>query len=135
MEYAMTALNGSISNLVEQIIAANPAQAEEAKTNPKTTSWLVGQVIKASGGKANPAAVLELLGERQCAIPTRPEKKQPVALDKIDVDVDLKPVIGKDGNVQLYDIFVTNKATGVTKWIGSRRTEAQCREAVYWPKD
>ena len=48
---------GAIEAAVDEIIAANPAQVEKAKANPKLAGWFTGQVIKATGGKANPAAV------------------------------------------------------------------------------
>ena len=48
---------GAIEAAVDEIIAANPAQVEKAKQNPKLAGWFVGQVMKATGGKANPAAV------------------------------------------------------------------------------
>ena len=44
-----------------EIIAANPAQVEKAKANPKLAGWFVGQVMKATGGKANPAAVNQIV--------------------------------------------------------------------------
>ncbi|MEY2961646.1 MAG: aspartyl/glutamyl-tRNA amidotransferase subunit, partial [Pseudomonadota bacterium] len=46
---------------VDEIIAANPAQVEKAQANPKLAGWFVGQVMKATGGKANPAAVNALV--------------------------------------------------------------------------
>ena len=46
---------GAIEAAVDEIIAANPAQVEKAKANPKLAGWFVGQVLKATGGKANPA--------------------------------------------------------------------------------
>jgi aspartyl-tRNA(Asn)/glutamyl-tRNA(Gln) amidotransferase subunit B len=52
---------GAIEAAVNEIIAANPAQVEKAKANPKLAGWFVGQVMKATGGKANPAAVNELV--------------------------------------------------------------------------
>jgi aspartyl-tRNA(Asn)/glutamyl-tRNA(Gln) amidotransferase subunit B len=52
---------GAIEKAVEEIIAANPAQVEKAKQNPKLAGWFVGQVMKATGGKANPAAVNEIV--------------------------------------------------------------------------
>ena len=52
---------GAIEAAVDAIIAANPDQVEKAKANPKLAGWFVGQVIKASGGKANPAAVNDLV--------------------------------------------------------------------------
>jgi aspartyl-tRNA(Asn)/glutamyl-tRNA(Gln) amidotransferase subunit B len=48
---------GAIEAAVDEIIAANPAQVEKAKQNPKLAGWFVGQVMKATGGKANPKAV------------------------------------------------------------------------------
>ncbi|MBU2935348.1 MULTISPECIES: Asp-tRNA(Asn)/Glu-tRNA(Gln) amidotransferase subunit GatB [Pacificibacter] len=52
---------GAIEAAVDAAIAANPAQVEKAKQNPKLVGFFVGQVMKASGGKANPAAVNELV--------------------------------------------------------------------------
>ncbi|GAB4267919.1 MAG: Asp-tRNA(Asn)/Glu-tRNA(Gln) amidotransferase subunit GatB [Pararhodobacter sp.] len=52
---------GAIEAAVDEIIAANPAQVEKAKANPKLAGWFVGQVMKATGGKANPAAVNALV--------------------------------------------------------------------------
>jgi len=52
---------GAIEAAVDEIIAANPAQVEKAKANPKLAGWFVGQVMKATGGKANPAAVNEIV--------------------------------------------------------------------------
>ncbi len=46
------------------MIAANPAQVEKARANPKLVGWFVGQVMKATGGKANPAAVNQIVGAR-----------------------------------------------------------------------
>ncbi|MFN3524611.1 MAG: Asp-tRNA(Asn)/Glu-tRNA(Gln) amidotransferase subunit GatB [Paracoccus sp. (in: a-proteobacteria)] len=55
---------GAIEAAVDDIIAANPAQVEKAKANPKLAGWFVGQVLKATGGKANPAAVNELVARK-----------------------------------------------------------------------
>ena len=52
---------GAIETAVDEIIAANPAQVEKAKENPKLAGWFVGQVMKATGGKANPKAVNEIV--------------------------------------------------------------------------
>ena len=56
---------GAIEAIIEQIIAENPANVE-AYRNGKTglMGWFVGQVMKASGGKANPASVNQLLKVR-----------------------------------------------------------------------
>ena len=55
---------GAIEAAVDQIIAANPAQVEKARANPKLAGWFTGQVLKATGGKANPAAVNELVAKK-----------------------------------------------------------------------
>ena len=55
---------GAIEAAVDAIIAANPDQVEKARANPKLAGWFVGQVIKASGGKANPATVNELVSKK-----------------------------------------------------------------------
>ena len=52
---------GAIESAVQEVIAANPAQVEKAKQNPKLAGWFVGQVMKATGGKANPKAVNEIV--------------------------------------------------------------------------
>ncbi len=54
----------AIEAAVDQVIAENPAQVEKAKQNPKLAGWFVGQVMKATGGKANPAAVNELVAKK-----------------------------------------------------------------------
>jgi len=51
----------AIEKLVDDIVAKNPDKAEQAKAKPALIGWFVGQVMKASGGKANPQAVNELL--------------------------------------------------------------------------
>ncbi|WP_416349390.1 Asp-tRNA(Asn)/Glu-tRNA(Gln) amidotransferase subunit GatB [Pararhodobacter sp.] len=55
---------GAIEAAVDEIIAANPAQVEKAKQNPKLAGWFVGQTMKATGGKANPAAVNALVAAK-----------------------------------------------------------------------
>jgi aspartyl-tRNA(Asn)/glutamyl-tRNA(Gln) amidotransferase subunit B len=52
---------GAIEKTVDEVIAKNPDKVADAKTNPKAIGWFVGQVMKASGGKANPQAVNDLL--------------------------------------------------------------------------
>ncbi len=52
---------GAIEAAVDEVIAANPDQVEKAKEKPKLAGWFVGQVMKASGGKANPQTVQELV--------------------------------------------------------------------------
>ena len=54
----------AIEALVDGIISQNPDKLEDAKKNPKAIGWFVGQVMKASGGKANPQAVNDLLKKK-----------------------------------------------------------------------
>ncbi|MGB7321242.1 MAG: Asp-tRNA(Asn)/Glu-tRNA(Gln) amidotransferase subunit GatB [Albidovulum sp.] len=55
---------GAIEKAVDEVIAANPDQVEKAKANPKLAGWFVGQVLKATGGKANPATVNALVAQK-----------------------------------------------------------------------
>ena len=55
---------GAIEKMVDDAIAGNAAQAEKAKDNPKLLGFFVGQVMKASQGKANPQAVNEILRKK-----------------------------------------------------------------------
>ncbi|WP_174801961.1 Asp-tRNA(Asn)/Glu-tRNA(Gln) amidotransferase subunit GatB [Martelella limonii] len=55
---------GAIEKIVDEIIAANPDQVEKVKAKPSLAGWFVGQVMKASGGKANPQAVQALVKEK-----------------------------------------------------------------------
>jgi len=52
---------GAIEKAVDDVIAANPDKVEQAKAKPTLAGWFVGQVMKATGGKANPQAVNELV--------------------------------------------------------------------------
>ncbi len=54
----------ALEKLVDDIVAKNPDKVADAKANPKAIGWFVGQVMKASAGKANPQAVNELLKQR-----------------------------------------------------------------------
>ncbi|MBR0777830.1 Asp-tRNA(Asn)/Glu-tRNA(Gln) amidotransferase subunit GatB [Bradyrhizobium diazoefficiens] len=51
----------AIEKVVDDILAANPDKAAQVKDKPQSLGWFVGQVMKASGGKANPQSVNELL--------------------------------------------------------------------------
>ena len=51
----------AIEKEVDDIIAANPDKVAQAKAKPQLIAWFVGQVMKSSGGKANPQSVNELL--------------------------------------------------------------------------
>ncbi|MBY5972182.1 Asp-tRNA(Asn)/Glu-tRNA(Gln) amidotransferase subunit GatB [Ferrimonas balearica] len=55
---------GAIETAVDEVIAANPQQVEKAQQNPKLAGWFVGQVMKATGGKANPKAVNEIVAAK-----------------------------------------------------------------------
>jgi len=55
---------GAIEAAVDEIIAANPDKVEQAREKPNMIGWFVGQVMKATGGKANPQAVNELLRKK-----------------------------------------------------------------------
>jgi aspartyl-tRNA(Asn)/glutamyl-tRNA(Gln) amidotransferase subunit B len=55
---------GAIEKVVDEIIAANPEKVAQAKAKPQLVGWFVGQVMKSSGGKANPQAVNDLLKSR-----------------------------------------------------------------------
>ncbi len=55
---------GAIEMAVDDVIAANPDKVEAVKAKPTMVGWFVGQVMKASGGKANPKAVNELLKKK-----------------------------------------------------------------------
>jgi aspartyl-tRNA(Asn)/glutamyl-tRNA(Gln) amidotransferase subunit B len=55
---------GAIEKAVDAIIAANPDKVAQAKAKPTMLGWFVGQVMKASGGKANPGAVNEILRKK-----------------------------------------------------------------------
>jgi aspartyl-tRNA(Asn)/glutamyl-tRNA(Gln) amidotransferase subunit B len=56
--------DSALEEAVEQVIAANPARAEEVRAKPKAAAWFVGQVMKATGGKANPQKVNAILRRR-----------------------------------------------------------------------
>ena len=46
---------------MDDVIAANAQKAEQAKVKPGMLGWFVGQVMKTTGGKANPQAVSDVL--------------------------------------------------------------------------
>ena len=55
---------GAIEKTIDEVIAKNPDKVQEVKTKPNLLGWFVGQVIKQSGGKANPQAVNDLLKKK-----------------------------------------------------------------------
>ncbi len=52
---------GAIEAAVDEVIAANPDKVAQAKEKPSMAGWFVGQVMKITGGKANPKAVNDLV--------------------------------------------------------------------------
>ena len=52
---------GAIEKVIDEVIAANPDKVQQAIAKPTMLGWFVGQVMKASGGKANPEAVNAML--------------------------------------------------------------------------
>jgi aspartyl-tRNA(Asn)/glutamyl-tRNA(Gln) amidotransferase subunit B len=59
---------GAIEAAVDAVIASNAEKAEQAKAKPTMLGWFVGQVMKSTGGKANPQAVNEAL-KRKLGLP------------------------------------------------------------------
>ncbi len=55
---------GAIEKAVDEVLAANPDKVQQAKEKPSMAGWFVGQVMKATGGKANPKAVNELVRKK-----------------------------------------------------------------------
>jgi aspartyl-tRNA(Asn)/glutamyl-tRNA(Gln) amidotransferase subunit B len=55
---------GAIEAAVAEVIAANPEKAAQAREKPSMAGWFVGQVMKATGGKANPQAVNAMVRAR-----------------------------------------------------------------------
>ena len=53
-----------IEAAIDKIMIENPDQVTKAKENPKLAGWFVGQVMKATGGKANPKAVNEIIAKK-----------------------------------------------------------------------
>jgi len=54
----------AIEKAVDDIITANPDKVEQAKAKPTLLGWFVGQVMKTTGGKANPQAVNQILRQK-----------------------------------------------------------------------
>ena len=55
---------GAIDAAIEALMAANPDQVEKARANPRLAGWFTGQVLKATGGKANPAVVGQMVARK-----------------------------------------------------------------------
>ena len=52
---------GALDAIIDRLIAANPGQAAQVKEKPQAIGWFVGQVMKETGGKANPGVINQLL--------------------------------------------------------------------------
>ena len=52
---------GAIEKAVDEVINSNPDKVAQAKEKPTLAGWFVGQVMKKTGGKANPQVVNELV--------------------------------------------------------------------------
>ncbi len=55
---------GAIEKAIDDIIAANPDKVEQVKSKPSMLGWFVGQVMKSTGGKANPQSVNDILRQK-----------------------------------------------------------------------
>ena len=55
---------GAIEKALDDLIAGNPDQVAKARVNAKLAGWFTGQVLKATGGKANPSAVNALVAQK-----------------------------------------------------------------------
>lgn len=53
--------SAAIEQAVDDLIAANPDKAEQVKAKPQAVGWFVGQIMKSTGGKANPETVGNIL--------------------------------------------------------------------------
>jgi aspartyl-tRNA(Asn)/glutamyl-tRNA(Gln) amidotransferase subunit B len=52
---------GELEAIIDKLIAENPGQAAQVKEKPQAIGWFVGQVMKATGGKANPGVINQML--------------------------------------------------------------------------
>jgi aspartyl-tRNA(Asn)/glutamyl-tRNA(Gln) amidotransferase subunit B len=56
---------GALEKMIESVLGSNPTQVEQFKAGKhQVLGFLVGQVMKTSGGKANPGKVNELLKKK-----------------------------------------------------------------------
>ena len=52
---------GALDAIIDALIAENPGQAAQVKEKPQAIGWFVGQIMKATGGKANPGVINQML--------------------------------------------------------------------------
>jgi len=55
---------GAIAAALDALVAANPDQVEKARVNPRLAGWFTGQVLKATGGTADPAVVNKMVAAK-----------------------------------------------------------------------
>ena len=55
---------GAIEKAIDAVIAANADKAADVKQKPKLIGWFAGQVMKATGGKANPAGIHSVIWQQ-----------------------------------------------------------------------
>lgn len=56
--------SGAIEKAIDELMAANADKVADVQKNPKAFGWWVGQTMKVTGGKANPAVVNEILKKK-----------------------------------------------------------------------
>ena len=54
----------AIAAALDALFAANPDQVEKARVNPRLAGWFTGQVLKSTGGRANPAVVGQMVATK-----------------------------------------------------------------------
>jgi len=52
---------GELEAIIDRLIVDNPGQAAQVAEKPQAIGWFVGQVMKATGGKANPGVINQML--------------------------------------------------------------------------
>jgi aspartyl-tRNA(Asn)/glutamyl-tRNA(Gln) amidotransferase subunit B len=52
---------GELEAIIDKLIADNPGQAAQVAEKPQAIGWFVGQVMKATAGKANPGVINQML--------------------------------------------------------------------------
>ncbi len=52
---------GALEAIIDRLISENPGQAAQVKEKPQAIGWFVGQIMKATGGKANPGVINQML--------------------------------------------------------------------------
>jgi aspartyl-tRNA(Asn)/glutamyl-tRNA(Gln) amidotransferase subunit B len=55
---------GELAAIIDKLIAENPGQAAQVKEKPQAIGWFVGQIMKATGGKANPGVINQMLKDK-----------------------------------------------------------------------